>query len=155
MLLTKPSSSHHANQKNTTTNNHHTHHKPIKPHKTNTNTNNQKKQKHPQKTNPTNRLKDDTETTRASWFVYPSAMEIYTENDFRIRNQGTTGSPSFMVMDSSRNKQNQCYYITKWVPTCKKNALFSVVWKFCVTVRENSSTNGTQACRYREAVTTA
>ena len=41
----------------------------------------------------------------------------------------------------------------KWVPTCKKNALFSVVWKF--TVRENSSTNGTQACRYREAVTTA
>jgi len=52
------------------------------------------------------RLKDSTQATKASWFVYPTAMEIYTVNDFRIRNQGVTGSPDFMFMDTSRNNVN-------------------------------------------------
>jgi len=52
------------------------------------------------------RLKDNTETTKSSWFVYPTAMEIYTQNDFRIRNQGLAGSPTFIEMDTSRNNVN-------------------------------------------------
>jgi hypothetical protein len=52
------------------------------------------------------RLKDNTQTTRGSWFVYPTAMEIYTQNDFRIRNQGFAGSPNFMVFDTSSNNVN-------------------------------------------------
>jgi lactam utilization protein B len=52
------------------------------------------------------RLKDNTQTTRGSWFVYPTATEIYTQNDFRIRNQGLAGSPNFMVMDTSSNNVN-------------------------------------------------
>ena len=52
------------------------------------------------------RLKDNTQTTKASWFVYPGAMEIYTLNDFRIRNQGFAGSPNFIVMDSASNNVN-------------------------------------------------
>jgi hypothetical protein len=52
------------------------------------------------------RLKDNTQATKASWFVYPTAMEIYTQNDFRIRNQGFAGSPNFMVFDTSSNNVN-------------------------------------------------
>ena len=54
----------------------------------------------------TMRLKDNTQTTRGSWFVYPTAMEIYTQNDFRIRNNGLAGSPNFMVFDTSSNNVN-------------------------------------------------
>jgi hypothetical protein len=52
------------------------------------------------------RLKDNTQATKGSWFVYPTAMEIYTQNDFRIRNQGIAGSPNFMVFDTSSNNVN-------------------------------------------------
>jgi len=55
---------------------------------------------------PTIRFKDNTQATKASWFVYPTAMEMYTQNDFRIRNQGFAGSPDFMFMDTSRNNVN-------------------------------------------------
>ena len=52
------------------------------------------------------RLKDNTQVTRGSWFVYPTAMELYTQNDFRIRNNGLAGSPNFMVFDTSSNNVN-------------------------------------------------
>jgi hypothetical protein len=52
------------------------------------------------------RFKDNTQATKASWFVYPTAMEIYTQNDFRIRNQGIAGSPNFIVFDTSSNNVN-------------------------------------------------
>ena len=55
---------------------------------------------------PTIRFKDNTQATKGTWFVYPTAMEMYTQNDFRIRNQGFAGSPSFMIMDTSRNNVN-------------------------------------------------
>ena len=52
------------------------------------------------------RFRDNTQAIKASWFVYPGAMEMYTVNDFRIRNQGIAGSPNFIVFDTSSNNVN-------------------------------------------------